>query len=300
MENISINIAVIIVIYNPIDFGIKKILQNITSYKEYCDKLYIVDNSPADNSLLFSNLSNSVYLLNSNKGGIAGAQNLGCEAALKDGYQWAMTMDQDSFFEDMQIQTYIQLVNKYINTTNDAASFAPRIIDLNESKYWTHLLRKHILGPLKRKLLHISLESLPEITFPTEVIASANIINLPVWEKVGKFDEQLFIEQVDYDMCHNLIKNGYKIVKFNTVTLNQFFGKRVFALFKKNYPWYNNTRMYYVFRNLFIEKKRFPQYKNKYRKIIHMRFVDFCLNTIHPFSHFAIFFKAYKDSKKVW
>ena len=53
-----------------------------------------------------------------------------------------------------------------------------------------------------------------------------------------------------------------------TVYLDQYFGTKQFALFKKNYPNYGPTRMYYIFRNLFIERYRFPEYEEKYTKII--------------------------------
>ena len=288
-------LAAINIIFNPHEMGIQNIFNNISSYKKYCKIVYIVDNSSSSNEDLFRSIPDIIYISNKNKGGIAGAQNLGCKRALEDGFEWAMTMDQDSFFEHQQIDFYIKLVSDYVSTKNDAVSFAPRIIDLNESRYWTHVLRKNILGPLKRQFLRKSLPKMEDIVFPTEVIASSNIINLKIWELVGGFDEFLFIEQVDYDFCHKLIQNGYKIVKFNNVTLNQHFGKRVFSLFPKYYPWYNDKRMYYVFRNLFIEIYRFPEYSEKYKKIIKQRFFDYCINTINPIGHYINFKKAYKD-----
>lgn len=296
-SDISLKLAATTIIYNPKEYGLNKIISNINSYKDYCGRIYIVDNSSDSNENLFKSLSNVVYISNKNKDGIAGAQNSGCNKALEDGYEWIMTMDQDSFFEPEQIRKYISLVSDYILTKNDAVSFAPRIVDLNESRYWTHLLRKHILGPIKRKILNKPLPQPSDIEYPTEVIASSNIINLNTWKEINGFDDYLFIEQVDFDFCHKLIKKGLKIVKFNTVTLNQHFGKRVFALLKKNYPWYNNKRMYFVFRNIFVEMYRFPEYSEKYNKILKMRFFDYCVNTINPIGHFINYKKAYNDFK---
>lgn len=290
-------LAAINIVYNPQSMGIINILNNILSYKKYCKVVYIVDNSSDTNEDLFKSIPDIIYVSNKNKGGIAGAQNLGCKKALEDGFEWVMTMDQDSFFEDDQIESYMNLVSEYISSKNDAVSFAPRIVDLNESRYWTHLLRKNMLGPLKRKIFGKKEEESEEIVYPTEVIASSNIINLNAWKEVGGFDEFLFIEQVDFDFCHQLIQKGFKIVKFNSVTLNQHFGKRVFALLKKNYPWYNDARMYYVFRNLLIEIYRFPQYSKKYRRILKLRFFDYCINTINPIGHFINYKRAFKDYK---
>ena len=49
------------------------------------------------------------------------------------------------------------------------------------------------------------------IEYPERVIASGNIINLQAWNKVGRFDNSLFIDEVDHDFCHRLTQEKYKI-----------------------------------------------------------------------------------------
>lgn len=39
------NIAAIIVLFEPEAIGLQKIVSNIKSYCEYCNKIYIIDNS---------------------------------------------------------------------------------------------------------------------------------------------------------------------------------------------------------------------------------------------------------------
>lgn len=291
-------LAAIIVLFEPEKIGLEKIEKNIKSYQNFVDKLFIIDNSSKPTLEIKNLFPNCFYALNFNKGGIAGAQNMGCAKALEEGFDWAMTMDQDSYFEYAQIYEYVKLVSNYIKADNNAVSFGPYINDLNISTYWTQVLRRKILSPLKRKILGKKYRSIFDspINFPTEVIASANIINLKIWNEI-KFDEYLFIEQVDFNFCHNIIKKNLKIVKFMTVYLDQYFGTKQFALFKKNYPNYGPTRMYYIFRNLFIERYRFPEYEEKYTKIIKQRLFDCCINTIHPIRNIKIIFKAYKDYK---
>lgn len=294
-------LAAVVILFKPENIGIEKIKNNIDSYSKYVDKLYLIDNSPSENPEIRDTFPHCYYQLNGNKGGIAGAQNIGCQKALEDGFEWAMTMDQDSSFDPEQIEKYIELVSDYIDRDQDkeAVSFGPFIKDLNISTYWTQLIRRHILSPLKRKVLGKRYKSIFDnpVQYPTEVIASANIISLKIWEEI-KFDEYLFIEQVDYDFCHNIISRNKKIVKFMEVHLDQCFGKKQFALLKKNYPNYGPTRMYYIFRNLFIERERFPMYSEKYTDIIHKRLFDCCINTIHPLRNTRIIIKAYRDYKE--
>ena len=292
-------LAAVVVIFNPLSIGVEKIKSNMLTYTPFCKKVYIVDNSDQEYSHCFGDIKDACYVSNKNKGGIAGAHNLGCLKALEDGFDWVVTMDQDSCFEDKQFGHYVELVENYQSNDDCAVSFSPRIVNLTESKNWLHLLRKNIFGLLKRKIFKRFSCGLQEIEFPTEVIASGNIISLKAWNLAGRFDEQLFIEQVDYDFSHVLIEKGFKIVRFNQVLLDQVFGKRVFSLLKKNYPWYDDKRMYYVFRNIFIEMKRFPEYKRKYKRILRLRFFDYCVNTVHPISHFLNFMKSYRDFKKL-
>ena len=130
-------LAAVVIWYNPLEIGEEKIIQNIFSYSSYCEKNYIVDNSSDLHEELAKKIPNSIYISNKNVGGIAGGQNRGCERALNDGFEWAMTMDQDSIFEPKQVKEYIRLVEEYIPTDEKAVSFGPKIKNLNETLYWT-------------------------------------------------------------------------------------------------------------------------------------------------------------------
>ncbi len=90
-------LAIVITWFNPNKENIKNSIKNLLSLNFLY--IYIVDNSQNDNSELLKEFSNCTYLQNFNKGGIAGALNLGCTKALEDGFLWCMTLDQDSIFE---------------------------------------------------------------------------------------------------------------------------------------------------------------------------------------------------------
>ncbi len=291
-------LAAVVIWFNPLELGEDKIIKNVLSYGAFCDKVYIVDNRQALHEELSKKIPGCVYLSNKNEGGIAGAQNKGCQMALSDGYEWAMTMDQDSYFESEQIKKYIHLVDEYIPTDEKAVSFGPKIVNLNETVYWTKQIRFKILSPIKRKILGKKWKprTESEVLYPKDIIASGNIINLSVW-KDNTFDELLFIDEVDHNFCHRLIRKGYKIVMLNKAYLNQYFGTKTFALFKKNYGNYSDFRLFYIFRNHLIEAYRFPEYRKEYIKTIKMHLFDVCINSIHPVKHFKIFIKAYNEYK---
>ena len=100
------------VLYNPTE----EIFENINSYLKELDKLYIVDNSEEKNEKLknkFIEFSSKIkYIkLNGNEG-IAKALNIAKNKAIKEDYDWLLTMDQDSKFENEDFSKMLDLVKK--------------------------------------------------------------------------------------------------------------------------------------------------------------------------------------------
>jgi rhamnosyltransferase len=92
-------IAGCVILYNP-DF---EVIENILSYANFVQVLYVVDNSDAKNSTIISaikSIENAVYIDNKSNLGISSALNIGCEQAEKAGYNWILTMDQDTKFKN--------------------------------------------------------------------------------------------------------------------------------------------------------------------------------------------------------
>lgn len=292
------NIAAITVLFEPEAIGLENIISNIRSYSEYCRKIYIIDNSSKSHKQITETINNAIYISNKNAGGIAGAQNRGCQQALDDGFEWVLTMDQDSYFDKEQIQNYIFYVNEYINKDKSTVLFGPRIKNLNETIFWTKQIRFKILSPLKRKLLgkKYTPKFIPDIEEKERLISSGNILNLHAWKDVNGFDEFLFIDQVDYDLCHKLKRNGKKIIQFNKIYLNHRNGeKQKFTLLIKHQASYSTFRLYHIFRNTFIEIYRFPEHKKFLKKVIKEYFWDNCINSLHCFRNIKIYKKAKRD-----
>lgn len=296
-------IAAVIILYKPQD-SLEFINKNLLTYSEYFNKIYLIDNSPEITSS-FVHLEKIFYFHNKNKGGIAGAQNIGCSKALEDGFEWCMTLDQDSYFLPETLEKYFKLWIENISPENVSFNIRikpPRKIRLPLNK----LIRYKILSPIKRKLLNIKdlppagsdVEELP-VSYPKKVIASGNIINLKVWKEVGKFDEVLFIDEVDNDFCFRLIRKGYRILRFNNLKMIHQIGDYQFQLIRKKYSYHSSFRLYYIFRNHYVIMKRYPEYKKEYRKELHGYLVDNILKSIHPIKNFMIFLKARKDAKAI-
>jgi rhamnosyltransferase len=253
--------AAIVIWYNPEKLGENTAIKNILTYSNSFAKIYIIDNSTEDNSKLANQVSNSRYIPNFGNLGIAKALNQGCEAAINDGYIWAMTMDQDSSWDSKYIAEYTNEANRIYQTDNFVRSFSPDTVNQNE----VH----SILGTIRRRFLkknNTEKKNDPENEFEyvDRVISSGNIINLEMWKTIGGFNNALFINDVDYDFCYRAIQSGYKIVKIHKCNMNHVDGEPRWSFFPHAF-WYHKERIYYLVRNKYYILKNHPQFARKYK-----------------------------------
>ena len=288
----------------------------VLSYSSFFKSVYIIDNSAVDHSDFAARIKNAVYVFNNGNLGIATALNQGCELAKKAGFEWCMTMDQDSVFSAGQLSIYLRLAERNMSDPTiksfsirqkeprGQAGSLPEWIKLKILSPIRKWLVKNFLPMRKLKIFIIrrrrkNREFLPRMEFVNMAIASANIISLPAWEEVGKFDDKLFIDEVDNDFCIRLKLKGYNILLFNTCYVDHELGKRFFSIFPKiNYE--SSFRLFYIFRNLMIEDKRYGKlpFAKNYKREIFCYFRDYCVLNMRAIKNLGIFIRACKEYKK--
>lgn len=226
-------VAAVVVLYNPDE----NLLKNISSYIDFVEKVYAIDNSDSSNESLFQGLlfANKVeYVFNNGNLGIARALNIGCELAVQQGMEWSLTMDQDSNF----INLNDAIISQIYKTANGAIGL-----------YYPSYI---IEGEMYDKYIKENNE-------PIVVMTSGNILNLKIYEEVGGFEDQLFIDYVDIDYCLKLKKQGYKIANLPEANLNHELGQseyKSFFYFKGIVTNHSSLRRYYITRNrLYVRKK---------------------------------------------
>lgn len=230
-----LKIAGVVILYNPD----KNIGKNIASYLNNIDKLYVIDNSPYKNSKLLPNNSKIKYIFNNKNLGIATALNMGAKEAIKDGYDFLLTMDQDSKFSAKSLDNLMLWLSK--NMKDDIGLISPR----------------HIINIEQQKPKE-------DIEYPLTVMTSGNIINLKAYKKIGGYKDFLFIDSVDFDYCLNLIDHNYKVIQLNKIELKHELGNiktEKFLWRNITHSNHNYVRRYYITRNLLYVGKK---YKNKY------------------------------------
>jgi len=254
------NVCGVTVLYNADN----TVIANIESYIHDLDQLYVVDNSePVDESLIdkLKALPNCIYISNNGNKGIANALNVGAKCAAEAGAIWLLTMDQDSKFEPGQFLKLIEYTTNLDDKTTGLAS------PFHKTK--------------------ISVEPQTEVDEVLTTMTSGNLISLYAWNAIGGFDEDYFIDAVDWDYCLRLTSDNFKVIRLNTVHLNHNLGnasqhtsptgKQITALN------YNKIRRYYITRNklMIIAKYRklYPAFskgvlKSLFRDLRHILFYE--------------------------
>lgn len=236
-------ISTTVIWYNPDN----KNIENIKTYLNYFEKLFIIDNSQNNNKGLVEILESTKveYIYNKGKNlGIASALNLVCEKSIKEGFFWILTMDQDSYFDSKNVEEYLktfsQIENKNIGIVSPCHILKNDIVKMDEDKKFMDVDR---------------------------VMTSGNLLNLSAWKKVGKFDENLFIDEVDNEMCYRMIEKGYQIKQLNNIKMCHELGnleKRSFFFKKISILNHNYVRKYYMMRNKLYIFKNYRKYRLRY------------------------------------
>ncbi|MEJ7822081.1 MAG: glycosyltransferase [Chitinophagaceae bacterium] len=231
-------IAAVVILYHPsID-----LISNIQSYYNYVDVLFVFDNSETKSfeQDRFSTLSKIQYYKDFQNQGIASRLNTACELSIKGDYQWLLTMDQDTSFSEEAIKNYLQCFENF-QGKDKVAGFGTNF--------------------KKEKVTSIATSQSKNVH---RLITSGMLLNLSLYEKIGGFDEALFIDLVDNEYCIAAKKLGYSLIEFSDIYITHNLGKQVHRssikslfLIKKKKNIHTPLRCYYMYRNMLYIKEKY-------------------------------------------
>ncbi len=229
-----------IVLYNP---DIERLIQNIEAIHGQVDELILIDNGSTNINEVKSEVKYSVkYLINKKNVGIAKALNEGFEYAIEHNFDWVLTLDQDSVCDKNLIQTY----KKYLQLP-DIGMLTCNFKDRNDVNGKTILEE----------------EQDSEYYTVSRCITSASFCSVEAYKKSGGFDNEMFIDFVDYDYSTKMYINGYKIYRINyNGLLHEIGHKKIYKFLGRKLVSSNHSpfRQYYMARNPIIMVKKYPDY----------------------------------------
>lgn len=244
-----------IVTYNP---DIERLSLNINSILKQVNTLVIIDNNSENYNEIEKIADNRKIILvhNNVNVGIGAALNQIVEKLHSFNMNWALLLDQDSIIDEEIIFNY----EKYLDS--NIGLLTPYIVDIN----------KITLEEYKK----LKLEKTSLVNF---AITSGSLININICNKLGRFDESLFIDGIDTDYCRKLSINKYKQIRVNSTYILHEVGKaektflyRIhrdnagkFSIMKYYRTNHSLQRIYYMARNNIILTRRYKKYYSSFK-----------------------------------
>lgn len=227
------NICAIIVTYFP-DANFTSRVKNIA---KQVNQVIIIDNHSDDSYVkVLQDLSYrlSIHLiLNSDNVGVATALNQGMTEVKKQGYAWALLLDQDTDPTDSMVELLIDTYNSFPQKD---------ILAVIGSNYFNAINNK----------TNLSFKDDSEWAEQKTVITSGSLISLKVFEIVGCFRDQFFIDHVDDEYCLRARSKGFKIIMTRKPAMTHTIGNvKIHRLLWRKVGTSNHAafRRYYMTRN---------------------------------------------------
>lgn len=183
----------------------------------------------------YSEIKNLVLIRNERNLGISAALNRGVAQAAALGCEWVITLDDDTLVAESYIGDVFDFLRRGEVTS-------PGLIACSRVEGKPAAGGEGSEFKIKRTL-----------------ITSGSVFPIQAYREVGGFDEDLFIDLVDFDFCTKLRKVGRSLVLLSKPGLTHRVGNsRVFNLLGKSLVIYNHApfRLYYQMRNVFFFAKK--------------------------------------------
>lgn len=229
---------------------------NILSYIENVDKLIVWLNSDELASAAWEtpqleSAREKIVFMGAGGGnvGIGRALNEAVRYGLRNGYEYLLTMDQDSHWEE--VGAYLAEVSRYCDNSHDAIFTPP--VDRGDGR----------MLPFNGK----------------DTIQSGAVFKLSMFADTGLFNEDYFVDSTDHEFCYRAGSRGYNIIKTDAGLLRHRLGyESHIEGTKYNCENYSAQRLFYLYRAMMWIRRSYPReminecYRNYFKNTFVCRF----------------------------
>lgn len=227
---ISSDVLAVVVSYN----GLEKTARTVRALLGQVGGVHIVDNGSGVASLrILDSISGepgvSIELLGANRG-VGYALNRGLQRARETSCDWLLTMDQDSTVAPNMIAAY----GDAIENNPELVCLAPRILERTRKK-------DNATGII------------------SYAITSGNLVRTSIFDQIGSYDEDFFIDCIDFDFSLRVRRAGYSIHRVPTASMEHQLGDVVQLppTMRNYYSLQPPARRYYMYRNFMYMAERY-------------------------------------------
>ena len=174
--------------------------------------------------------------------------NVGISDCANSGFDWILTLDQDSILSENMLSSMIESYNNCKELLN-IGIISPVYKDINAGVISSNPVVKN------NKFLTCC-----EVEY---AITSGSLIKYDIFKKIGLFKEKDFIDFIDIEFCLRVRLDGYSGVQVNNATLFHELGRSE----RKRFFWrecvatnHSPLRKYYFYRNAMLTYKKYFKY----------------------------------------
>ncbi|EHD0103007.1 glycosyltransferase [Vibrio vulnificus] len=223
------NTCVVMTTFMPTD----TVRENITNIAHQVDRVIVVDDTGSSSHAHLFDLDDgsTIYIHNTENLGIAKALNVGFSKAKELGYQWVLTLDDDTKVGNFYLD---RLSNYFTQRPDELDEVGIVTLSRNEPKCGESAREKRTL------------------------ITSGSLQSIENYQRVGGFDESYFIDLVDFDYCVRMRRLGKKLIELPEKGMEHKVGcTKIVSFFGLSITVFNHSpfRLYYQVRNVFIFSK---------------------------------------------
>lgn len=229
---VDLKVAAAIVTFNP---SVEDLQVSLANLSRQVSRIVIVDNNSRNINAISTTVcsfDNVLLLKNSQNRGVATALNQIFSWAYGEGFDWVLTLDDDSYVPGNMLKQYQLCLNK-------ASGKIGIVCPLLKNR------RDGVVFHSKRS--------------KDECITSGSLTSVVAWKEVGGFDDWLFIDGVDFDFSKRMFRIGYQILECSSVLMMHQIGdsRSIHILGKSPIIWNHSPfRQYYIQRNaIYIDYK---------------------------------------------
>jgi rhamnosyltransferase len=270
--NTTQQIAAVVVTFFPDD----RVTARLAAIRTQVDRLVVVDNgSPAETQTMletWAEANGAAVLANAENRGLGKALNQGMSWSEAAGSEWAVTFDQDSMPQPGMVAALLATAQSVPNRDRVAMVGANTYDERTGAG-------GHWLRPKRRgfRLAACSNVDLDDVTF---VITSGILTRVRAWRELGGFDEGLFIDYLDHDLCLKARMAGLSACVSAGARLAHNFGasREVVVAGRKLRPTFHSAgRHYYMARNRVLMWRRYAW------RYPHWWLFDLCFGLLNTF-----------------
>jgi rhamnosyltransferase len=227
----------------------------LIAIRSQVERMVIVDNgSPAGTQSMlgaWGAANNAELISNAENWGLAAALNQGMAWSEEDGCEWAVTFDQDSTPRPGLVAALLGTAQS-AGASDRVAMVGAHTVDERTGREdrwvrpaWWGFRRVQCVGG-----------DLHGVTF---VITSGTLTRVRAWRSLGGFDEGLFIDYLDHDLCLKAHRAGWEILVSAGARLAHRLGSKreiVMAIGCMHPTFHGPIRHYYMARNRVLMWRR--------------------------------------------